>query len=146
MGTPNPRPQKATLIVGSSSVVIYGKFSELGFFLGAIDVDATPTVVISNQSVNGHGRKRYPGGPSVSVDGHARRRVIEQARPEQTLPGQNAWMEKLVGSGPSATLRVEQFTFVGNFQDLKDAVKAENTGAFVLRSPAGVAYPISASS
>lgn len=138
MGIPNPRPSKATVAVGSSSITIYAKLNELAPFLGVITADERPTVVISNQSVKSHSRRRYPGGPTKQVPGHARRRVVEQARPDQTLPGYNAWLERKVGA---ATL-VEQFTFVGDFQDLKDYVKGVAVIPCVLRSPWGVAFDI----
>jgi len=142
MGTPNPRPQKTTVTIGVKKVTIYAKLNELGFFLGGLTADTAPAVVISNQNVRSHTRRRYPGGPAQSVDAHARSRVFEQARPEQTLPGQNAWLEQTTGGGPNATRRIEQFTFVGDFEDLKNYVKAEKNFACILRSPSGVAYDI----
>jgi hypothetical protein len=142
MGTPNPRPSKATLSVGDNTITIYAKLNEMAPFLGTITADTVPTVVVSNQSVNGHQRRRYPGGPLVAVASHARRRVIEQALPDQTLPGRNAWLERSTGSGASKVEYVEQITFVGNFQDLKDYCKANSVVQFTLRSPNGAPFSI----
>lgn len=140
MGTPNPRPDRIEVGAGATLVTIYGKGSELFAYLDGLTEVAVPAAVVSNQSVNGHGRRRYPGGPQASVAGHSRSRIIERPLPDQTLPGKNAWIERKVGDNTV----VEQFTFVGDFQDLMTYCKAEAKVAFVLRSPNGAAYPISA--
>jgi hypothetical protein len=129
---------------GAAIVTIYGKKPELDSYLVGLAVAAAPAVSISNQSVNGHQRKRYPGGPSIAVTSHARRRVQERPKQDQTLPGSNAWIEKTTGTGASAVTTAEQFTFVGDFQDLKDYCKANAIGNWVLRSPNGAAYQITA--
>lgn len=138
---PNPRPSKITQSVDGDLLVIYAKPPEIAAFLGTLTPDPDTLMITATEQVEGHTRRRYVGGPSIGVAGHARNRTSGDRRPEQTLPGYNAWLE-LPGVGNTRGRR-EQITFVGTFASLKEFCKGQAQTAFTLRSPWGVPFQIS---
>jgi hypothetical protein len=144
MGNPNPRPEKFTVGTGDAKVVIYAKAEDLSAFVTMPPADVSKAETTKVQAVKSHSRRRYPGGPTTSVAGHNRTRIFAEPNPEQTLPGYNAWLERTVGTGEAKQTLVEQFTYRGDFQDLKVWVKSEAIVACVLRSPWGAPYKIAA--
>lgn len=141
MGAPNPRPDKVTISgSGSTKLILYCKPADLAPFLGTLTPDSGAVMVGYTQPVGGHTRRRYIGGPTISVTGHSRSRTKGDYENGHTLPGNNAWLEK-----PSAIpgkKDVEQFTFVGTFRSLKAFVKANAALDCTLRSPWGEPFEI----
>lgn len=137
---PRPKPQKSTQVVGGETLVLYVKPSEVAPFIGTIAVDPPTLMLTSDEFVRGHTRRRYVGGPAISVDSHNRTRTSGDRKAGLTLPGNNAWLEK-----PSATpgfKDVEQITFVGSFASLKQFCKESAATTFTLRSPWGEPFTI----
>lgn len=142
MGAPNPRGQKVTVPVGARQVILYVKPADMAPFLGTLTPDVASTMTSATQEVKSHTRRRYFGGPAISVEGHSRLRTKGDYKRAQTLPGNNAWLEK--PSGVPGKKDVEQITYVGAFRDLKAFCKANAEIDFVLRSPWGEPFDIEA--
>lgn len=141
---PRPRPEKCTVGAGSDALVLYVVPSQVAPFIGAVTPDADTDGTEVTQTVTGHNRRRYPGGPTTSVAGHSRERIVGGYGAKQTLPGRNAWFERTVGTGSSAVRTVRQFTFVGTTAQLRDYVEATAVGEFVLRTADGEPVPVAA--
>ena len=141
MGIPNPKPSKVTVTALGEDLVLYIKIPELAPMIGTQTADASEPPTTYVQSVSGHNRRRYSGGPTVGVGGHNRDRTKGGEGAKATLPGNNAWLERppLV---PNGSKRVEQITYVGTFAQLKAFCRDEAASAFVLRSPWGEPFPI----
>lgn len=139
---PRPRPQKCTVGAGSDALTLYVVPSQVAPFIGTVTPDAAEDGTEVTQSVTGHSRRRYPGGPAISVDGHDRERIVGGYAAKQTLPGKNAWFERTTGTGASAVRTVRQFTFVGTTKQLRDYVEANAVGTFTLRTPDGEPVPM----
>jgi hypothetical protein len=140
---PRPRPQKCTVGAGADALTLYVVPSQVSPFIGTVTPDAAEDGEEQDQTVPGHQRRRYPGGPVINVAGHERERLVGGYAAKQTLPGKNAWFEQTVGSGASAVRTVRQFTFVGTTKQLRDYVAANAVGNFTLRTPDGEPVPMS---
>lgn len=140
MGIPNPKPDKVTVTVGGDPLVLYLKPSELAPLIGTQTPDASGTPVTTTQAVSQHSRRKYIGGPTSQVAGHNRTRVNGDRLPGPTLPGNNAYLERMVGT--PAKLKVETITYVGSFNQLKTYCKDQAVVAFTLRSPWGEPFAI----
>jgi hypothetical protein len=134
---PRPRPQKCTVGTGTDALTLYVVPSRVAPFIGTVTPDDDDDAREITQSVTGHTRRRYSGGPPISVEGHDRERTIGGYAAKETLPGKNAWFERRTTGllGP-ITSRV-QFTFVGTTAQLRDYVEANAVGDFILRTPDG---------
>jgi hypothetical protein len=122
-------------------LILYVKIPEVAPMLGSLTADAAEAPTTFQQSVDGHPRRRYSGGPTSGVSGHLRTRTKGGEGAKATLPGNNAWLER-PPVVPGESKRVEQFTYVGTFAQLKAFVRANAAGAFVLRSPWGEPFPM----
>lgn len=142
MGAPNPKPLRATISVGGRDLQIFAKFNELAPYIGLINPDPIPVDQVTTSTVRSHSRRRYSGGPTTTVDAHPRRRVESPVARRNVLPGNNAYIEEKIGTGEAATTKVETFTFVGNFQDLRDYCRENALKEFTLRSPWGEPFAI----
>jgi hypothetical protein len=139
-----PRPQKCTVGAGSDALVLYVVPSRVSPFIGSVTPDDDDDTREITQSVRSHSRRRYPGGPVTSVDGHSRERKVGGYNAKQTLPGRTAWFERRTTGllGPITARR--QFTFVGTTAQLRDYVEANAVGSFILRTPDGEPVKITA--
>jgi hypothetical protein len=142
MGAPNPKPSKVTVTALGEDLVLYVKIPEVAPMLGTLTADSEEAPSNFQQSVNAHNRRRYAGGPTTGVAAHIRNRTKGGEGRKATLPGNNAWLERppLL---PGQSKRVEQFTFVGTFAQLKAYVRTAAVSDFVLRSPWGEPFPMS---
>jgi hypothetical protein len=140
VGIPNPKGKKITATVGGEPLVLYLKPDELAPLLGTLTPDASGSPVTTTQAVGTHSRKRYIGGPTSQVSGHSRSRVSGDRLAPLTLPGNNAYLERMVGTPPKR--KVETITFVGSFAQLKDFCKDKAVVPFILRSPWGEPFQI----
>jgi hypothetical protein len=134
---PRPRPQKCTVGTGTDALTLYVDPPRVTPFIGTVTPDDADDAREITQTVTGHTRRRYSGGPAINVDGHSRERTIGGYAAKETLPGRNAWFERRTTGllGP-ITSRV-QFTFVGTTAQLRDYVEANAVGDFILRTPDG---------
>jgi hypothetical protein len=132
-----PRPQKCTVGAGVNALTLYVVPCLVAPFIGSVTPDDEDDSRVVDQSVTGHTRRRYSGGPAINVDGHDRSRIVGGYAAKETLPGKNAWFERRTTGllGP-ITSRV-QFTFVGTTAQLRDYVEANAVGSFILRTPDG---------
>ena len=137
MGAPNPRPDMLILAIQGNELTIYAKLSELVPFVGTHTPSAQLQEAYEEATVKQHTRQRYPGGPTITVPAHTRRVKVSGKAVRKTLPGENAWMERTIGTGENAEKKVEQFTFTGAFADLKTWCIENAATDFVLRSPNG---------
>jgi hypothetical protein len=139
---PRPRPQKCTVGVGTDALTLYVVPSQVSDFIGTVTPDTAEDGEEVTQTVTGHTRRRYPGGPDISVEGHDRERIVGGYAAKQTLPGRNAWLERTTGTGEDAERTVRQITFVGTTKQLRDYVAANAVGTFTLRTPDGEPVPM----
>lgn len=123
----------------------YRLFAKAGQIAGKLNgltevglVNPAPQTV----SVPGHTRRRYPGGPGISVAGFDRVTLLGGDANRRTLPGANAYLEITTGTGSSAVTDVTTVTFTGPFTALYQFVNANAEVAMVLRSPDGTPYDI----
>jgi hypothetical protein len=118
-------------------LTLYVVPSRVAPFIGSVTPDDDDDARDITQTVSGHTRRRYSGGPAISVDGHSRERKVGGYGTKETLPGRNAWFERRTTGllGP-VTSRV-QFTFVGTTRQLRDYAEANGVGSFILRTPDG---------
>lgn len=123
---------------------MFAKEGQLEGLLGNIDEVAGISVAPQSVSVGGHSRKRYPGGPSISVSGFTRNTLLGGDANRRTLPGQNAYLEVEVSNGTTVKTEVTTITFTGPFTALYQFVSANRLTAMVLRSPDGTPYEIAA--
>lgn len=132
-----PRPSKCTVGVGTDALVLYVVPDRVAPFIGSVTPDDDDDARDITQNVRSHSRRRYPGGPASSVDGHSRNRTVGGYAAKQTLPGRTAWFERRTTGllGPITARR--QFTFVGTTAQLRDYVEANAVGDFILRTPDG---------
>lgn len=121
---------------------LFAKDGQLDGLLGGLDPVGSVNAAPQSISVGGHSRKRYPGGPSISVSGFTRVTLVGGEANRRTLPGQNAYLEVTVGTGTAATLEVTTITFTGPFTALYQFVNANAEAEYVLRSPDGTPYDI----
>ena len=123
----------------------YKLFAKEGQIDGLIDnLDEAGAVSVAPQTVGvgGHTRKRYPGGPSISVSGFSRTTLLGGDANRRTLPGQNAYVEVEVTTGGVTKTEVVTITFTGPFTALYQFVSANAGTPMVLRSPDGTPYDI----
>lgn len=123
--------------------MLYVVPSQVSPFIGTVTPDTAEAGTDVTQEVTGYTRRRYPGGPEVTVDGHTRERVVGGYAAKQTLPGRNAWLERTTGVGELAEKVVRQFTFVGTVKQLREYVEENAVGSFILRTPNGEPVPVS---
>ncbi len=136
----------------ASHLTIYGDQAKLSQFLNmaALELVTKPAPVPATAAVAGHVRKRFPGHAGHQVDEHARDYLKETDKPGGgPLPGSRFWMERTTpGTGTDQVPRnitATSFTYVGTWQALKTAVRANRTGAaFVLRNSSGRSTEITA--
>ena len=122
----------------SNSVVLYGDSSKLDNFFDGLAVAAEAPLTTSNQSVNGHSRKRYPGDPGFNVSGHSRERKVVPTKGGNTLPGFRFWCERPTGTGANRRSNAVQFSYVGDWGSLVTLAQSAGKGAnFVLRNSSG---------
>lgn len=145
MGAPNPKPDKVTLDVGGEPLVLYVKIAEVSPMLGALTADAESPPVDYEAVYPNTTRRRWMGGPTITVTGHDKKRVKGGEGKRATLPGNNAYLERPPLSA-NGSKRVETITFVGPFRVLKDYCLANAASNFDLRSPWGEKFPISSGS
>lgn len=121
---------------------LFSKPAVLEGLIGALTevgaVNPTPVTV----AVGGHSRKRYPGGPTISVSAHSRERLLTGQGLQRTLPGANAYFEVEVSDGTTTTTEVTTVSFTGPFTALFMYCQTNAVADFVLRSPDGTPYPI----
>jgi hypothetical protein len=96
------------------------------------------------RQVGGHTRKRYPGGPNISVKSHTRMVLAGGANLQRTLPGQNAFFEEVIGEGVNKKTVVTTVTHTGPFASLYMYCQANAVRDFVLRSQDGTPWPVTA--
>lgn len=121
---------------------LFAKENQLDGLLGGLDEVGAISVAPQSVSVGGHSRKRYPGGPSISVSGFTRTTLLGGDANRRTLPGQNAYLEVEVSTGGIAKTEVTTITFTGPFTALYQFVSANAETSMVLRSPDGTPYEI----
>lgn len=112
-----------------------GGLSEVGSF------DPAPRTV----TVSGHTRRRYPGGPPISVPGHSRTTIFGGRANRRTLPGNNAFIEVPVAEDSGGILYTITFTHTAPFTQLYVYAQANAIGTFRLRSQDGTVYDIGGS-
>lgn len=87
--------------------------------------------------VPGHTRRRYPGGPAISVAGHQRTTLLGGRANRRTLPGQNAFFERLQDGLAGPVIEVVTVSHTGPYTALYQFCLANATSEFRLRSQDG---------
>lgn len=121
---------------------LFAKEGQIDGLLGGLDPVGAVNPAPQQVGVGGHSRKRYPGGPSISVSGFTRTTLLGGDANRRTLPGQNAYLETEVTTGGETKKEVVTITFTGPFTSLYQFVLANAENEFVLRSPDGTPYEI----
>lgn len=88
-------------------------------------------------TVPGHTRRRYPGGPAISVPQVTRTTLVGGEATRATLPGQNAYIEIENSTGGGSSVQVITIRFTGPYTALYQFMLANHDTTFNLRSPDG---------
>lgn len=126
----------------------YKLFSKAGAaedFLDGLSEQTTVNRAPVQVAVGGHTRRRYPGGPGISVGGFTRTTLLGGDANRATLPGQNAYFETEVSDGTETKVEVTTITFTGPYTSLYQYCLANAKLAFNLRSPDGTVDEITIS-
>lgn len=122
---------------GGEDYKIFSKAGDVEDYLDDLSLQATVNRAPQQVQVGGHTRRRYPGGPSISVGGFTRTTLLGGDGNRATLPGQNAYFEKEVADGTGTKIQVTTITFTGPYTSLYQYCLANAKIAFNLRSPDG---------
>jgi hypothetical protein len=125
-----------------TSYKLFAKDGQIDGLLGGLDPVGAVNPAPQQVGVGGHTRKRYPGGPSISVSGFTRTTLLGGDANRRTLPGQNAYLETTVSTSNGPKKEVVTITFTGPFTALYQFVLANAENEFTLRSPDGTPYEI----
>jgi hypothetical protein len=110
--------------------------------LTAIDATTTDPAVIP-RNIKQVVRRRYPGGPPISVPAGSRRVVVHQDSKRSTFPGRPITLEvpkdgsQLTAVTLGKKMKVLQITLEGSFPDFFTFVEQHNAKPFVLRTNNG---------
>lgn len=88
-------------------------------------------------AVGGHTRRRYPGGPGISVSGFTRTTLQGGRANRRTLPGQNAFFERLQDGLEGPVIEVVTVSHTGPYTALYQYALDTTTSEFRLRSQDG---------
>lgn len=121
---------------------MFAKDGQLDTLLEGISPQDSVNRAPVTMQVSGHTRKRYPGGPNISVGGFSRTSLVGAPGNRRTLPGQNAYLEVTTGEGVERQTDVTTITFTGPYTELYQFVLANALVEMVLRSPDGTADSI----
>lgn len=119
-------------------LTIWGATSLLDDYFEGLEPSEASEREVQTISFGGSTVNRYPGDPGFSRGGGDRRVVFEQEKRGNATPGRRFWCERPTGTKENRRSNARQFTFEGNWSDLKDFARANRTGAkFTLRGPSG---------
>jgi hypothetical protein len=124
---------------------LFAKEGQIDGLLGGLTSLGVVNPAPQTVAVGGHTRRRYPGGPGISVSAFSRVTLLGGEANRRTLPGQNAYLEVEVTTGTTVKKEVVTITFTGSFTDLYRFVLANAETDMVLRSPDGTPYEITLS-
>jgi len=123
------------------------QFDELDIFLNPSTLKnrdpATVAQVVETRNVRSLTRRRYPGGPGISVPASTRKVVVGPSIKLQAWPGRPITLErpKIGGSfnpdNADVPMKVLQLTLEGRFSDFYNFCQSANRIAFILRTNAG---------
>lgn len=130
---------------GGEDYKLFAKEGQVEGLLGGLQAQNVVNPAPQQVAVGGHTRRRYPGGPGISVSGFTRTTLLGGDANRRTLPGQNAYMEVEVSQGTGSKTEVTTVTFTGPFTSLYQYVLANAEAEMVLRSPDGTPYEITIS-
>jgi hypothetical protein len=116
---------------------LFSKAGDVEDFLDGLSEQTTVNRAPVQVAVGGHTRRRYPGGPGISVGGFTRTTLLGGDGNRATLPGQNAYFETEVSDGTELKVEVTTITFTGPYTSLYQYCLANAKLAFNLRSPDG---------
>lgn len=142
--TTQKRPQKITLDNGTDPLVIYADPEAINGYLPGLTADDDDDSIEQTVNVGQYTRRRYPGGPSITVDGHSRDRYVGGYKAEPTTPGRTAWFENRGADYNAPAVNVRQFSFTGTVKRLREYCTDNGNGKFILRTPNGKAAKIDA--
>jgi hypothetical protein len=132
-------------IWGGQTYKLFAKEGQIDGLLGGLQnatlVNRAPVQI----GVGGHTRRRYPGGPGISVSGFTRTTLIGGDGNRATLPGANAYLETEVSDGTTTKTEVVTITFTGPYTSLYQFCLANAEAEFDLRSPDGTVDAITLS-
>lgn len=142
---PRPKPTPHKLVATASDVVVWASdVAALKTFFPAATPLTRPPGTAGSVSVKGHSRRQYPGDTTpVGRAGGSRATYPERWLSNNTTPGTVFWCETTT-TGPAGkpVKKRKQFTYQGNFGDLKAIARTAVVTAYVLRNASGAAYRI----
>jgi hypothetical protein len=140
---PKPTPQKPSS--SSTNLVIWASDVPAlkTFFPGATPLTSPPGSS-GTVAVKGHTRRQYPGDTTpVSRAGGDRKTYPERWLANNTTPGTVFWCETTTtGTDGKPKTKRKQFTYQGNFGDLKALARTVVVSAYVMRNASGSKYRI----
>jgi hypothetical protein len=93
-------------------------------------------------TVGSHTRRLYPGGPQITVGGHSRTTLLGGRANRRTLPGNNAFFERLQDGLSGQVIEVVTVSHTGPFTALYQYCLNTTASEFRLRSQDGTTYLI----
>ena len=123
-----------------ATVYVYGDTAKLSqyFSAGALSIVALGVVSTQNLSVASHSRRRYPGGKTATVGSHVRSvRRGDTERSGSAQPGNKFWCEYTYEEGSVTKRVVNQFTYQGDWKDLRALAAAYPARNYTLRNSSG---------
>lgn len=124
-------------VQGGNTYKLFCKASIIEEFIDDLSEQSTVNRAPQQLDVGGHTRRRYPGGPAISVRGFLRTTLLAGDGNRATLPGQNAYFEREVPDGTGNRIEVVTVTFTGPYTLLYQYCLANAKIIFNLRSPDG---------
>jgi hypothetical protein len=114
-------PRRYRFGSGEDAFDIYGVPANMGTRFGPLPDPEDLDLSVVTVSVEGHGRRRYPGGPVASVNGHSRERIRQQGiGGTNATPGKPFWIETLTAPGSRTVTDSLQFTTTGTMRQVLD--------------------------
>lgn len=132
------KPIPHTISTDFDDVVIWGDTDKLQEFLPSAVPDVMGAGVVVNFTRSGSSVRQYPGDTSpYSRSGGPVSRFSEPGLANKATPGKRFWCEVVEGAGPLRTRTVRQFTYVGSWSALRDAMRSNAAKSYTLRNASG---------
>lgn len=132
------------------------QFDELDIFINPTTLKvrdpAEVTPAVAERSVRSLTRRRYPGGPNISVPATTRKVVVGPSIKLQAWPGRPITLERPKAGGSfdpedaDVPMKVLQLTIDGRFSDFYQFCQSANRIGFILRTNHGRPIYIAADS
>jgi hypothetical protein len=142
---PRPKPVEYKFGTGVDQFSIFGVPANMTGNFGTLPTPDELELETVTVSVGGFSRRRYPGGPTSSVQGHERLQLDKQGDGgTNATPGREFWIETLIAPGSKKVIATKQFTTTGSMRDVLLLALPNLADNEQLRTTGGRTYPAGA--